>query len=56
MLSYNENYLEFSTLKMFNFSYAWIEKVGPEQMAVKTPVTTYHGWELAHKNMQLGTL
>lgn len=26
---------------MFNFSYGWIEKVEPEQMAVKTPMATY---------------
>lgn len=39
---------------MFRFSYTWIEKVRSEQMAVKTPMTAHHGWELAHKNMQLG--
>lgn len=40
---------------MFNFSYGWIEKVRPKQMAVKTPMTTYYGWELEHENMQRGT-
>lgn len=39
---------------MFSFSDGWVVKVRSEQMATKTPVTAHHGWELAHKNMQLG--